>query len=93
MSDTKHAQLRAQQRCLPPFVDRLLDEFGEELHDGHGAIKVYFSHRSVRRMERAFGHQPVTMFKRYLLAYRVESVSDGRVITRGWRTGRIDRAS
>jgi hypothetical protein len=33
------------------------------------------------------------MLKRYLLAYRVESVSDGRVITRGWRMGRIVRAS
>lgn len=43
--------------------------------------------------ERAFGHQSVTKFKRYLLAYRVESVSDGRVITRGWGTGRIIRAS
>lgn len=91
MADTRHARARAQQRGLPPFVDRLLDEFGEELHDGHGSIRVFFSQRSVRRMEKAFGHQPVSLFKRYLHAYRVESTGDGKVITRGWRTAPIRR--
>lgn len=68
MPQTKHAQVRAQQR----------------------AIRVFFSHRSVRRMEQALGHQPVTMFKRYLAAYKVET-TDGATITKGWRTGRITR--
>jgi len=71
-------------------VDRLLDEFGEEQHDGHGAIRVFFSHRSVRRMERALSHQPVTLLDRYLNAYKVETM-DGTTITTGWRTKRIDR--
>lgn len=92
MNDSKHAAIRAQQRALPPFVDFLLDEFGEELHDGNGAVRVYFSHKSIRRMEQAFGHQPVTLFKRYFHAYKVESLRDGCVITRGWRTGRINRS-
>jgi hypothetical protein len=92
MPNTKHADVRAQQRALPPFVDFLLDAFGEELHDGHGGIRVFFSHKSIRRMEQAFGHQPVTLFKRYFDAYKVESSSDGRVITRGWRTGRLNRS-
>ena len=87
---TKHAAARAQQRAIPPFVDRLLDEFGEEIHDGQGAIRVFFSHRSVRRMEQALGHHPVTLFKRYLSAYKVENTS-GTTITKGWRTGRINR--
>lgn len=91
MTETRHAAARAQQRALPPFVDFLLDEFGEELHDGHGAVRIYFSHKSVRRMEQAFGHQPVTLFKRYFRAYKVESLLDGCVIKRGWRTGRINR--
>ena len=90
MPQTKHAEVRAQQRAIPPFVDRLLDEFGEEAHDGQGAIRVFFSHRSVRRMEQALGHQPVTMFKHYLNAYKVET-TDGATITKGWRTGRINR--
>lgn len=87
---TRHSSVRAQQRAIPPFVDRLLDEFGEELHDGHGAVRVFFSHRSVRRMEQALGHQPVTMFKRYLSAYKVET-TDGTTVTKGWRTTRIRR--
>ena len=88
--ETRHAEHRAQQRAIPPLVDRLLDEFGEEAHDGQGAIRVFFSHRSVRRMEQAFGHQPVTLLNRYLNAYKVET-TDGITITKGWRTGRINR--
>lgn len=88
---THHAAIRAQQRAIPPFVDRLLDEFGEEEHDGHGCVRLYFSHRSVRRMERALGQQPTGMFKRYLRAYKVESCSDGATITRGWRTQPLRR--
>ena len=87
---TKHSAKRAQQRAIPPFVDRLLEEFGEELHDGNGAIRLFFSHRSVRKMEQALGHQPVAMFKRYLNAFKVET-TDGATITRGWRTNRINR--
>ena len=88
--ETKHSTARAQQRAIPPFVDRLLDEFGEESHDGNGAIRFFFNHRSVRRMEQAFGRQPVAMFKRYLNAYKVET-TDGATITKGWRTVRINR--
>jgi len=88
--ETRHAERRSQQRAIPPLVDRLLDEFGEKMHDGKGAIQVFFSHRSVRRMEKAFGHQPVTLLNRYLNAYKVET-TDGITITKGWRTGRINR--
>jgi len=91
MNATRHAENRAQQRAIPPLVDRLLDEFGDEQHDGHGCIRVFFSHASIRRMERAYGRQPVGLFKRYLHAYKVESLSDGAVITRGWRTERQRR--
>jgi hypothetical protein len=89
--ETRHAERRAQQRAIPPLVDRLLDEFGEEEHDGHGCIRVFFSHVSVRKMERALGKQPVGLFKRYLRAYKIESCRDGAVITKGWQTRRMNR--
>ena len=54
MQTTKHAHSRAQQRCIPPFVDRLLNEFGEEEHVGCGCVRLFFSHRSIRNMERSF---------------------------------------
>lgn len=88
--NTKHAAVRAQQRAIPPLVDRLLDEFGDEEHDGRGAIRIYFSHASRRRMERALGRHAAGLFDRYLQAYKVESI-DGQVITRGWRNGRLTR--
>ncbi len=89
--DTSHAAIRAQQRGIPPLVDRWLDEFGEEEHDGHGYIRLYFSHRSVREMERSLGRQPVGLFKRYLHAYKIESCADGATITKGWRTCHMKR--
>ena len=89
--DTKHAAIRAKQRGIPPLVDRWLDEFREELHDGHGHVRLYFSQRSAKEMERAFGRQAVCLFKRYLRAYKIESCADGATITKGWRTCRIRR--
>ena len=72
-------------------MDRLLDEFGEEEHDGRGYKRLYFSRRSVREIERVLGRQPVCMFKRYLHAYRIESCADGATITKSWLTCRIKR--
>jgi len=89
--NTNHATIRAQQRCIPPLVDLWLDEFGEEAYDGHGYVRLYFSHRSVRKMERTFGHQPVCIFKRYLNAYKIESCADGATITVGHRTCKLWR--
>lgn len=91
MLQTKHASDRAQQRAIPPMVDRLLDEFGVEEYDGHGCVRLYFSKGSIRKMERCLGRQPVGLMKRYLQAYKVENCTDGTIITKGWRTSRINR--
>jgi len=67
---------------IPPLVDCWLDEFGEELHDGYGRVRLYFSQRSVKEMERAFERQAVCLFKRYLRAYKIESCTDGAALAR-----------
>lgn len=54
---SKHAQTRARQRAIPPIVFDWLDEYGEELFDGRGAIVRFFSCEGRRRMERDFGRQ------------------------------------
>ena len=36
--NSRHAATRAQQRGIPPLVDQLLDLYGQEEHDGHGAV-------------------------------------------------------
>lgn len=89
LHQTIHASVRSQQRCIPLFVDRLLDEFGQELYDGKGYIRVFFDHNSIRKMKQTLGEQPVSMFSRYFSAYRIESSNDGTIITKGWLTKRI----
>jgi hypothetical protein len=88
---TKHAEVRARQRAIPPLVLLWLDEFGEEEYDGHGAIRTYFSRRSIRAMERAFGRDPIRRMAKYLDAYKVESANDGSIITVGHHTKRFWR--
>lgn len=90
MLATKHAATRAQQRAIPPLVDRWLDEFGEVVYDGNGKVSVFFSHKSKRNMERILGSRPVALMTHYLNAYRVEG-QDGVTITTGWLTSRVRR--
>ncbi len=86
-----HACQRAQQRCIPPLIDEWLDRFGEEVYDGHGIVKRFFSKQSKRAMERALGREPVRRMADKLRAYRVESSRDGCVITTGYLTKRMKK--
>ena len=87
---TKHAELRAQQRGIPPMVDQLLDLYGQEAHDGHGAIVVYLNKMSIRNMERDLGRRPVSKLAEWFDAYKVRS-TDGLTLTCGHRNRRIWR--
>ena len=89
MNTQSHAATRAQQRCIPPLVDQWLDQFGEERYDGHGGLLKFFSHSSIRAMEKKFGRAPVRKLSEYFDAYKVESSRDGQTITVGHRTKRI----
>lgn len=91
MNATSHATIRAQQRGIPPLIDQWLDQYGEEEYDGHGGVVRFFSHASIRAMERAFGGAPVRKMSEYLHAYKVESSHDGSIITIGHRIKRINR--
>lgn len=86
--NTQHAKVRAQQRGVPPLMDELLDRYGNEQHDHHGAIVVFFDKDSRRLMERELGKQAVACFSRWMNAYKVRS-TDGRTVTVGFRTRRI----
>jgi hypothetical protein len=88
---SKHAVIRAKERGIPPLIEQWLDEFGEEDYDGRGTVRIFFNRRSIRAMERAFGRRPVRRMSEYLDAYKVESVSDGQVITIGHRFKRVWR--
>ena len=88
--NTKHADIRAQQRGIPPMVDELLDRYGHEEHDGHGAVLLYMNKDSIRRMERDLGRRPVSRLSEWFDTYKVKG-ADGRTITVGHRTRRLWR--
>ena len=90
MTKTNHAQQRAQQRGIPPLIDQLLEMYGQEQHDGHGAVVLYLDKASLRRMERDMGRRPVARLSEWLDAYKVKS-TDGNTITVGHRYQRIRR--
>jgi hypothetical protein len=90
MKHSKHSKVRCQQRCIPPIVQGWLDEFGEERYQKHGTVRVSFNRDSVKAMRRKMGRHFLQKNKKYLNAYRVETL-DGIVITTGWKTGKFNR--
>jgi predicted SnoaL-like aldol condensation-catalyzing enzyme len=82
-----HAQVRAQQRGVPPIIVDWLCQYGEQQYDGHGGVVRYFTERSKRSLERAVGKTVVRRLSEYLRCYVVESSHDGGVITVGKRYG------
>jgi len=88
--NTRHSAIRAQQRGIPPLVDELLDRYGKEEHDGHGATTVYLDKESIRKIERDWGRAPAARLSGWFDAYKVRS-ADGKTITIGHRTQRIWR--
>lgn len=89
--DSLHSAIRAQQRGIPPLIADLLDRFGQIQYDGHGGLIKYFNNKSIRKMERTMGRQPVRFFTQWLNAYKVVSVMSGETITIGHRHERIHR--
>ena len=86
MKESKHSKTRCQQRGIPLEVHRWLDEFGEEKDAGNGAVKVYFNKDSIKAMCRRKGHLFIQHNKKFLRAYRVESL-EGTIVTSGWLNG------
>lgn len=88
MQLSKHAQIRCQQRGIPPLIRQWLHEFGAEAQS-HGATKRYFDHAAKRRLAAAVGPQVVDRLGNLLNAYLVET--DEAVVTAGILTRRIKR--
>ncbi len=88
---SKHAQTRAQQRGIPPFIDQWLDAYGEMIYDGRGGIQVVFTGTSVRQMERDFGREPLRRLHEYMDAYKIVSSHSGNCLTMGHRYKRLWR--
>ena len=89
--NSAHADQRAQQRCIPPFINQLLDLYGREEFDGNGHAVVFLDKKCVRHMERDMGREPVRKLSHWLTAYKVLATDDGTTITIGYRTKHLRR--
>lgn len=86
---TKHAQIRSQQRGIPPVMVDLLLQFGVTESAGDGANKMFFDKSARRKVESYFG--PLApLINQHLDLYAVVGADD-QVITVGHRLERIRR--
>lgn len=89
MAYTHHAQLRAQQRAIPPMLVDLLLQFGHREKSGDGTAKVFFD-KDARRKLRAYAGALASSIEQHLDVYVVVS-SAQVVITVAHRDDRIRR--
>lgn len=86
---TQHAQVRSQQRGIPPLMIDLLEQFGTKEKAGDGASMLFFDKAARRRVQAHAG--PLARFiDDYMDVYVVMSRDDA-VITVGHRTESIRR--
>ncbi len=85
--NTAHANVRSQQRGIPPIVVDLLFQFGHRQHDHAGAEIVYFDRRSRKRLE-SYAGGLISKLSEHLDSYAV--VADGKIVTVGTRFKRIN---
>lgn len=84
---THHAEIRAQQRALPPYVLDYLTTYGTEVAVIGGCTKYIFDGQAVRRFERELGRDSLmTQVVEKLKKAFVILAADGVVVTAGWIT-------
>lgn len=88
MELTHHAQVRCQQRGIPPLIRQWLQDYGSEVQ-ARGATKRFFDRDAKRRLAAAVGAQVVDRLGSLLNIYLVED--RGTVVTAAVRTRRIKR--
>ena len=86
---TKHAQVRSQQRCIPPLVQDLLRNFGSEYHCGSGCVKLIFD-KPARKRVKAYAGSLASKLNEHLDAYLVVGSCE-TTVTVGHLTERVRR--
>lgn len=81
-SYSRHAEVRMQQRCIPPAAVELLLDYAEPTPVGDGVLSYRFTKASWTDALTALG-SAAPAFLKFRYAYVVES-SDGLVITAAW---------
>jgi len=89
MEYTHHAQLRAQQRAIPPLLVDLLLQFGRQEKSGDGTSKYFFD-KEARRKLRAYAGAMARSIEEHLDVYVVVGAMQ-ELITVAHRDERIRR--
>jgi hypothetical protein len=90
MSLTRHAEVRLQQRAIPPFVVDLLERCGSTVRCG-GADRLFFDKAAKKRLERHLGGaRSLRLVEPWLGVYAVIN-DNGSVVTAGHRSKRVHR--
>ncbi|UPT99427.1 hypothetical protein J4G48_0015840 [Bradyrhizobium barranii subsp. apii] len=90
MSHTRHAEVRLQQRAIPPFMVELLERFGSEMRCG-GADRLFFDKAAVERLRRHMGdRRSLRHIEPWLNLYIIIG-DNGRLVTAARRTRRFTR--
>jgi hypothetical protein len=83
MNITKHAQLRLQQRAIPPLIIEWLCKYGCRLNGINGTTVCYFDRESRRSLASEVGHVVVRRLSDMMDAYLV--ISGDSIVTIGHR--------
>lgn len=89
--NTRHAATRARQRGIQTEVEDVLDRYGCEFYDGHGACLILINKKAKREVTRAFGADVRYLKDGWTRAYKVVDASSGEAITIGHRYRHIRR--
>lgn len=88
---TAHARARMRQRGIPEQVLPYLFTFGKREYDHHGAAVVFLTRRSKEKLRTTADQSVLKRLERAMDVYAVISL-EGRVVTVGHRTRRINRS-
>ena len=82
-----HAQVRKQQRAIPPIIVEWLQDYGCVIRK-EGADVYYLDKKGRRKLKRDIGSVPYRRMEDLLDAYAVIA-DDGTLVTIGWRYKRL----
>ena len=89
MQMSQHAQVRSQQRAIPPMVIDLLAQFGKSEPAGDGASMLFFD-KTARRKLKAYAGPLAYLLAPHLDVFAVFAANE-TLITVGHRHERIRR--
>lgn len=76
-----HANIRRQQRTIPPMIAEIIIEYGESRDAGEGAQKFALTKKSMRALRQFAGRELAKAIEPYRNRNAYVVASSGRIIT------------